>query len=203
MRKFFLGDWSRWIRDPIDVGKLIFAGGTLAFAAMGRSTAVGLAIASAVLLLARYVNLPRPYDLSLLLAMTLIAWGTALNLYGDWKYYDKLVHGISPALWAPVIYIVLIRLDILPELREKREHHHLIGIFVVTLALGLAIGAGYEICEWLIDKMTSATLVKGLRDTETDLIADLVGATLGGLFIAFWARFGWGTVRRVPGEQVD
>ena len=107
MRRLLLGDWNRWIRDPIDVGRLIFAGGTLAFAAMGRSTAIGLAVASGVLLLARYVNLPRPYDLSLLLAMTLIAWGTALNLYGDWKHYDKLVHGISPALWSPVIYIVL------------------------------------------------------------------------------------------------
>ena len=37
---------------------LVFAGGTLA---------------SGVLLLARYVNLPRSYDFSLLLAMTLIA----------------------------------------------------------------------------------------------------------------------------------
>jgi len=197
-----LGDWGRWIRDPVDLGRIAFVVATLVAAALGRTTAIGLAVASGVLLLARWVELPRPYDLSLFLAMVLIAGGTALNLYGSWRYYDKIVHAISPALWAPVIYIVLIRLDVLPDLRERRESHHLVGIFLVTLALGMAIGAGYEIVEWLIDKAVGATLVKGETDTATDLIADTIGSSIGGLLLVAWATRGWGTTRRQPEKRL-
>jgi hypothetical protein len=50
--RLLLGDWNRVIRDPVDVLRLAFVVGTVVFAAMGRSTAVGLAITSGVLLFA-------------------------------------------------------------------------------------------------------------------------------------------------------
>lgn len=200
--RLLLGDWSRWIRDPIDVLKLCFIGGTIAYGAMGRSTAVGLSAASIVLIIAHFAKLPRLYDLMLMLAMVLIAFGTALNLYGRIHHYDKFVHGLSPLMWSPVLYIVLVRLEILPDLGKSRAAHHLFGMFLVTLALGAAVGAGYEICEWSVDKIFGWHLVKGERDTVTDLMADFVGAALGGLSLVAWNVWGWGTVRRIPGERV-
>ncbi|HET7647343.1 MAG TPA: hypothetical protein VFK17_02170 [Gaiellaceae bacterium] len=203
-RRLLLGDWNRFVRDPIDVLRIAFIGGTVVYWALGRSTAIGLTAASIVLVIARLIDLPRPYDLMLLGAMVLIAGGTALDLYGRIGWYDKLVHGLSPFMWAPALYIVCVRLEVLPDLGRSRAAHHLIGTFLVTLALGAAVGAGYEICEWALDGFFPHWhLVKGERDTATDLIADFIGAALGGLSLVVWSLWGWGTVRRRPGPRHD
>jgi hypothetical protein len=203
-RRLLLGDWNRVVRDPIDVLRIAFIGGTVVYWALGRSTAIGLTAASIVLVIARLIDLPRPYDLMLLGAMVLIAGGTALDLYGRIGWYDKLVHGLSPFMWAPALYIVCVRLEVLPDLGRSRAAHHLIGTFLVTLALGAAVGAGYEICEWALDGFFPHWhLVKGERDTATDLIADFIGAGLGGLSLVVWSLWGWGTVRRRPGPRHD
>lgn len=197
--RLLLGDWNRVIRDPVDVLRLAFVVGTVVFAAMGRSTAIGLAFASAFLILAHVAGLPRPFDYGLVVAMGLIAWGTALNLYGSWAYYDKLVHGAGTIFWAPVLYIALARIEALPAIDEMERGHRWLGLFVVTLALGMAVGAGYEIVEWTSDHLAGTHFVKGETDTATDLIADSAGAALGGLGIVLWSVVGWGTTRRLPG----
>jgi hypothetical protein len=203
-RRLLLGEGNRFVRDPIDVLRIAFIGGTVVYWALGRSTAIGLTAASIVLVIARLIDLPRPYDLMLLGAMVQIAGGTALDLYGRIGWYDKLVHGLSPFMWAPALYIVCVRLEVLPDLGRSRAAHHLIGTFLVTLALGAAVGAGYEICEWALDGFFPHWhLVKGERDTATDLIADFIGAALGGLSLVVWSLWGWGTVRRRPGPRHD
>ena len=109
-------------------------------------------------------------------------------------------HGRSRRWLAPALYIVCVRLEVLPDLGRSRAAHHLVGMFLVTLALGAAVGAGYEICEWLFDGLfPNWHLVKGERDTATDLIADFIGAALGGLSLVVWNLWCWGTVRRRPG----
>jgi hypothetical protein len=201
-RRLLLGDWGRWIRDPIDVLRLCFIAGTAVYWALGRPIAIGLTAASLVLVVARFANLPRPYDLMLMLAMVLIAFGSALDLYSRITYYDKVVHGLSPLMWAPALYIVCVRLEVLPDLGRSRAAHHLVGMFLVTLALGAAVGAAYEVCEWTLDGIFPHWhLVKSERDTATDLIADFAGATLGGLSLVVWNVWGHGTLRRVPGPR--
>jgi hypothetical protein len=37
-----------------------------------------------VIILARVLSLPRFYDASVILVMFLLAWGSALSLYGSW-----------------------------------------------------------------------------------------------------------------------
>jgi hypothetical protein len=78
--------------------------GTIAFAVMGRSTAVGLTAAAALLLICRIIDLPRRFDFAIIAAMTLIAWGTALGLYGDYYFYDNVVHAVAAFFYAPVLY---------------------------------------------------------------------------------------------------
>ena len=69
-RRLLYGDWTWFVRDPLDVLRLVFFAGTIAFAVAGRSTAVGLTAASALLLIVRIVNLPRWFDFSVIAAMT-------------------------------------------------------------------------------------------------------------------------------------
>jgi len=198
-RRLVYGDWTWLVRDGLDVLRLAFFAGTLVFAAQGRSTAVALTAASAVLLVARIVDLPRWFDFGLIAAMSLIAWGTALSLYGGWFYYDKIVHGLSPVGYVPVLYIALVRLGVVPDpglaIREHRVAR-ISGIFVVTLAVGMAVGAGYESVEWFEDKFLGGHFVGGLWDTETDLLCDEGGSLVGASFLTVWALRGW-TSRRV------
>jgi hypothetical protein len=38
-------------------------------------------------------------------------------------------------------------------------------------------------------------------DTVGDLIADSLGSLCGAALLVCWARWGWGSVRRIPGEN--
>jgi hypothetical protein len=199
-RELVYGDWSPIVRDPLDLLRGVFVVGAATLAGLGESGAVPLAVAAAAVVTVRFLNLPRPFDLAFILAMALTGWGEALRLYDRFGSYDVFVHFLVPLFGAPCVYIALARLDTLPDPADAYgSKRHLAGIFVVTLALGLAIGAVWEILEWSSDRTLGSNLALGERDTIGDLVADGAGAFCGGLFLVAWTVFGWGTVRRLPG----
>jgi uncharacterized membrane protein HdeD (DUF308 family) len=199
-RRIIFGDWTWLVRDSLDVLRLAFVAGTVAFAVMGRSTAVGLTAASAVILIARIADLPRWFDFTLIVAMTAIAWGTALSLYGDYFFYDNVVHSVSPFCYSPVLYISLVRLDVLPDPARVHSVSRRAGIFISTLALGMAVGAGYEVVEWSSDKLLGTHLVKSIDDTGSDLLEDTCGSLAAAILVTVWSTRRW-TSRRIPGER--
>ena len=75
----------------------------------------------------------------------------------------------------------------------SRRVARIAGIFIVTLAVGMAVGGFYENIEWLEDKydILGGHFVKGLWDTETDLLCDATGSLAGATFITIWALRGW------------
>ncbi len=207
-RRLLLGDWTPVVRDGIDVLRLLLLGGAVGYALAGRGGAAALlAFLGAVTLLARLVNLPRVYDLSLTLAMALQGFGEVWGLYDRFVRFDDLVHVTLPLLTSPVVYIALARLDVVPDPRDETHAKHYVGIAVVTAALGIAIGALWEIWEWRSDAWFGTRLSEGNDDTNGDLVRDTIGALLGAALLVAWARFGWGSVRRIPGvnthEEVD
>ncbi len=208
VRRLVLGDWTPVIRDGIDVLRLVILGGAVGYAATGRSGAAALlAGLGAVTLVARAVNLPRIYDLSLTLAMALQGFGETFGLYDEFVRFDDLVHFTLPMLTAPVVYIALARLDVVPDPRDETHARHYVGIAVVTAAIGIAIGALWEIWEWRSDAWFGTQLSESNDDTNGDLVRDTIGSLIGAALLVVWARFGWGSVRRIPGvnthEEVD
>jgi hypothetical protein len=200
MRTLVLGDWTPVIRDGIDVLRLLLVGGAVVYAIGGRPGAAALlATLGAVTLLARLVNLPRVYDLSVTAAMTLQGFGETFGLYDRFVRFDDLVHFTLPMLTAPVIYIALARLEVVPDPRDETHLPHYAGIAVVTAALGIAVGALWEIYEWRSDAWFATTLSEGNDDTNGDLVRDTLGSLVGAGLLVAWARFGWGSVRRIPG----
>ena len=208
VRRLVLGDWTPVIRDGIDVLRLVILGGAVVYAATGRSGAAALlAGLGAVTLVARAVNLPRIYDLSLTLAMALQGFGETFGLYDAFVRFDDLVHFTLPMLTSPVVYIALARLDVVPDPSSETHLRHYIGIAVVTAALGITVGALWEIYEWRSDAWFGTRLSEGNDDTNGDLVRDSVGALAGAGLLVVWARYGWGSVRRIPGlnthEDID
>ena len=79
--------------------------------------------------------------------------------------------------------------------------HHYTGIGIVSFALGVALGGLWEIVEWGSDNTLGSSLQLGNDDTIGDLIADSLGSLCGAALLVAWARWGWGSVRRIPGEN--
>jgi hypothetical protein len=201
-RTVLLGDWGRVVRDPIDLLRATFFVGAAAFLVMGAIDGVAnLLVGGVALLVARAVDLPRLYDLGFTVAMILTGWGEALGLYDLWKPYDNVVHFVVPLLCSQVAYIALARIEVLPDLRQEFVPRHYAGIFTVAFALGVAIGGMWEILEWSSDELLGSNLSLSNADTVGDLIADTLGSVTGGLLLVAWTRYGWGSVRRIPGEN--
>jgi uncharacterized membrane protein YjdF len=199
-QKLFLGDWSRIVRDPLDVYRLLFVAGTIVWGLSGRPVAI-LVAACAVLLLARLIDLPRFYDFSLIVVMVLVAWGEVLGLYDSWKGYDNVVHFTVPFLLTGMFYVLLVRLGVLPELSDLKQVHQKFGFFLTAVMLGMAIGAGWEIVEWSLDEWAGSNLVGSATDTATDLIWDTMGATLSAIVLTLWS-LGGHSLRRRPGAAL-
>ena len=199
-QKLLLGDWSSIVRDPLDVYRILFVGGTVVWGLSGRPVAI-LVAGSAVLLLARLIDLPRFYDFSLIVVMVLVAWGEVLGLYDSWKGYDNVVHFTVPFLLTGMVYVLLVRLGVLPELNDLKQVHQKFGFFLTAVLLGMAIGAGWEIVEWSLDEWAGSNLVGTATDTATDLIWDTMGATLSAIVLTLWS-LGGHSLRRRPGAAL-
>ena len=145
--------------------------------------------------------LPRAYDLAFVLALTLQAWGEALGLYDSITWFDNVVHFTLPFFAAPTLYIVLARIDLVPDPKDGTHLRHYVGMWVVAFAFGVAVGGLWEIFEYASDSWLGSSLQIDNTDTIGDLIADSLGAAAGAALLVCWARWGWGSVRRIPGEN--
>jgi hypothetical protein len=148
-RRLLLGDWNRWIRDPIDVLRALLVAGAVGFAVAGEGRG------------------------ALILALA----------------------------GAAAFYIVLARRDAAPARGDETHARHYVGMGILTFALGGAIGAVWEIVEWSSDNVFGSELQESNDDTVYDLMADSAGALCGAALLVGWARFSWGSVRRIPGEN--
>jgi len=202
LRKLVMGDWHPWMRDPIDVVRASLVAGAVILALAGDSTgALLLAGAAAVAWAVRPVLLPRAYDLCLVVALALQAWGEALGAYDAIPWFDNVAHFSLPFFLAPTLYIALARADVVPDPKDETHLRHYVGIFVVAFALGVALGGLWEIWEWVSDRTLGSSLQLGNDDTVGDLTADTAGSLCGAALLVCWARYGWGSVRRIPGES--
>jgi hypothetical protein len=199
-QKLVLGDWPGIVRDPLDVLRLVFIAAAIVWGLTNHSVVAVLG-ASVILVLARVASLPRFYDFSLIVAMVLIAWGEVLGVYDHWRYYDNVVHTTVPLLVTGLVYVLLMRLGVLPELRDLKQIHQRFGFFLTTLMLGMAIGAAWEIVEWTLDELTTSNLATSVTDTATDLIWDTIGAAASATILVLWS-LGNHSMKRRPGAAL-
>lgn len=200
-RRLVLGDWTPWLRDGLDLVRLSLVAGAVAFALARDGGAVVLGASAVLGLLARLVDLPRLYDLAFLTALSLQGWGEVAGLYDRLGWFDNVVHLTVPSLIAPVIYVALARLDVVPDPKDETNAQHLVGVWIVTFALGGTAGAIWEVIEWASDARLGTDLQLGNTDTVSDLLLDLCGALVGAGLLVLWTARSWGSVRRIPGEN--
>jgi uncharacterized membrane protein YjdF len=201
--RLVLGDWSNVVRDPIDVLRGSFLVGAVITAFNGDAeSAVRFLLTFLLLVGVRMLDVPRLFDFGFVLGMMFQAWGNALHLFSEDVWYDKVVHFVLPFFTAPLVYLLLARLQVVPDLVQKTERRHDLGIVIMTFSFGMTVGGIYEIYEWFADHALGAHLHVGYADTIGDLADNAAGALGGALLLLVWATRGWGTIRRLPARSL-
>jgi hypothetical protein len=136
-------------------------------------------------------KLPNFFDLIFVSAALINAGGWAWDLYNKPGPYDEIAHFYTIfAITLATGYMLY------SELMESFINHRV--MFVVTIAsLGIALGALWEVVEWLADFAIPKQIVSGLFDTITDIILDSAGATVAALVNL------WGLHELVSAKETD
>ncbi len=103
-QRLLLGDWHPWLRDPLDVLRLLLvaaAGVALVRGVDGGS--VTLAVCAAAGLAVRPLLLPRLYDLMVLVALAVQGFTEASGAYDSIAWIDRVVHLVVPLLGSGVL----------------------------------------------------------------------------------------------------
>ncbi len=196
-----MGDWTGWVRDPIDLIRLSFLVGALASALQGRlDEAVRFALTFAVVLVAGRLALPRPFDLALNVAMALQAWGSFAYAFGMGGY-DLASRVVISAAVGSVAYLLFVRLRIVPDLSQETGIQERTAILLLGFCLGFCAGIVYELYVSVAQHALGAQLRVGYDDLIGRLALDATGALACAVLLVVWNLLGWGT-RRLPARRV-
>lgn len=104
--------------------------------------------------------------------------GTDGNLYARIDEYDKLTHFLGIAAVTACIYDVLRALN-----RRGTIDWAPSDRFVASVVVGVTVGVGWEVYEYLGDVVFHTTRVNSRLDTINDLVFDTLGALVVGLLL--------------------
>lgn len=101
-------------------------------------------------------------------------FGYYLNYYNKSKVFDRIAHGAGSFSLAIFTYYFLSNFFKYGGSRAFQALY----IFL----LGISLGAVYEIVEFAADLNNSKKMQRGLRDTDFDIISDVIGSIIAAVF---------------------
>jgi uncharacterized membrane protein YjdF len=127
-------------------------------------------------LVRRRFDISLPWEVNLLIALSLFLHvaGHVSDYYILFSpYYDKIAHFVSSITISVLGFVLVLLVDRYSSLQLTRP---MIIFFIVIFTM--ALGAFWEIYEYLFDTFLGTVLQHGLDDTMIDLIFDLFGAII-------------------------
>lgn len=100
--------------------------------------------------------------------------GQYLNVYNRSKYYDRFLHAFGSFSFSLFYYSILYKIT-----QHVTYPKFYVAIFVATI--GISLGCVFEIYEFTLDTTNNLNNQHGLRDTNFDLISDIIGSTFAGI----------------------
>ena len=120
-------------------------------------------------------KLPNVFDALVALSALLNAFGFVFNLFDGPVLYDEVAHTVTIFSLTLASFFLVYR-DAVPSGRA-------LAMGTAVFTFGVTAGSLWEISEWLTGQAFGITVVFGLSDAITDLIANSVGA-LAAAFVA-------------------
>ena len=117
-----------------------------------------------------------PYLLRLLVVAVMFVdtyFGYFKDRYTRSKVFDRYLHTGGSLAFALFLYSLLSRLtnaSVTPKLFAA----------VLVAFTGIAVGAIFELIEFAIDRKMPVKMQHGLKDTDVDLLCDVIGSVLAG-----------------------
>jgi len=105
----------------------------------------------------------------------LAAWSSVLELYERIPWWDIFVHFTCTGVLAALGYLTFHRIGVLPGPRTTAW-----VTVALTLAIGLALSALWEIVEWVGHSFVSEEIFVAYDDTIGDMAAGGAGAAVAG-----------------------
>jgi hypothetical protein len=176
--------WESWLLRALLAGLVVYQ--LLNGNRNGAQVAgMGLALAFIPPLITRFSrwHVPRPLELTFVLAMFLQFASESLKLFELFPYWDKIVHPTEIFLATGVSTYLLL---------GYRKRHNLDipdGLAALgAMLFGMTLGASWELVEFALDWFGNANLQKSNADTMTDILTNDAGAIFGALLAFWWYR---------------
>lgn len=199
---WLLPEWHPWLRDWSDVLRLSFLLAVPPLLALDPPEALRLFLTFLVSLVPRITATPALFDLGFNAAFSLQAWGNVTNVFESWLGYHDLVHFALSGATAALLYFVLARLRLLPELEQEHSIHQQLGIVVLILAMGMTVNAIYEEYEYFAVRFLHLHLLEYYQHDVNDLFFGTAGSLLTGALLALWSRKRWPSRRPARGDPL-
>ena len=100
--------------------------------------------------------------------------GNYLNVYNTSKCYDRFLHALGAFSFSLFNYSILSKTTMLTI-------HPKFYVFIFVTSIGISQGCIYEIYEFILDSATNSYNQHGLKDTNFDLISDVIGSIIAGI----------------------
>ena len=153
------------------------------------------------MLVLRRLELPTAFELSFATGIVLQGWGNALLLFEQVGWYDKAVHFLTPMLVVPPLYLLLCRVGAVAPPWESGLRRGILGMVVVTAALGIALAAVWELIEASADRWLGTSFAHGYFETIDDLYSSLLGSAAAGPVFAWLVASGGRDFRAERGRD--
>lgn len=101
--------------------------------------------------------------------------GYAFDLYRPFWWFDRVLHACT--ILAVTLWLALF----VWSKALTREHGHDVLVVLLIASVGIALGALWEVAEWVFDQIMPGDVIKGKYDTLFDIVMDTAGATLAGV----------------------
>jgi hypothetical protein len=131
----------------------------------------------------RMLGLRPAFDVLVCTLVLIAGWSSVLEWYTSLFLWDKLIHVVLTGLLAAVLYVIGADLRAVPAPSDERR----VVVALLALCAGLAVGAAWEMGEWLGHNFVDSAIFVGYDDTIGDLAADGAGGLLAGFGLPWLA----------------
>lgn len=174
------------------IGQTLLVIAVLTAAVQGKwqnAIALLLFLIASVIFVVKDDRLPTLFDFLFVLAALLNAAGWVWGLFNMPGPYDEIVHAFT-------IFALTLAISFLIYSPMFNLFCQYKILYLLTIAsFGIAIGALWEVAEWMAEQVLATNVVPSLADTIIDLIMDSLGAVFAAL-VSLWALREWMSSKR-------